>query len=40
VFADVALANNLMTVMELTVQSLLFNLADFFDGGGLKAVLG
>ena len=40
VFADEAITSNLMIVMELTVQSLLFNLSDFFDGGGLKAILG
>jgi hypothetical protein len=33
-------ADDLSLVMSLTVQSLLFNLSDFFDLGGLSAALG
>ena len=39
VFAVPEIADNLSLVMGLTVQSLLFNLSDFFDAGGLKVVM-
>ena len=40
VFAALDVADDLSLVMSLTIESLLFNLSDFFDGGGLKTVAG
>ena len=39
IYAYPEIAENLSLVMSLTVQSLLFNLSDFFEGGGLTATL-
>ena len=38
-FAYPEVADNLPLVMNLTVQSLMFNLSDFFEEGGLKTVV-
>jgi hypothetical protein len=40
VFAAPDVASNLPLLMNLTMQSLMFNLADFFEEGGLNAMLG
>lgn len=39
VFVDVSLADDLSLIMALTVQSLVFNLSDFFSAGGLNALI-
>ena len=39
VFAYPEVADNLPLVMNLTVQSLMFNLSDFFEEGGLRTVV-
>ena len=40
VFAALDIAEDLSLVMALTIESLLFNLSDFFEGGGLKPMTG
>lgn len=39
VFADQELATSISLAMALTVQSLVFNLSDFFSEGGLNSLL-